>query len=154
MKLYELTDSCENVKIGTPAGGFIYCGDIKKIDFNAVDIENVIKVANYISNCKVIIERNTNKLNNPEEEYEKYLSLKADKKRLTYDKWIHKLERDLKTKKKGIVNGAENLINYISISDREVIETYPSIMENSTIVIIEGNEVGDAWTTEEYERSK
>lgn len=154
MKLRELAESCENVKIGTPAGGFIYCGDIKKIDYNAIDIKNVIKIATYISNCKVMIERNISKLNNPEEEYEKYISLKADKKRLTYDKWIHKLERDLKTKKKGVVNGAENLINYISISDREVIETYPSIMENSTIVIIEGNEVGDAWTTEEYERSK
>lgn len=154
MKLRELAESCENVKIGTPADGFIYCGDIKKIDYNAIDIKNVIKIATYISNCKVMIERNTSKLNNPEEEYEKYISLKADKKRLTYDKWIHKLERDLKTKKKGVVNGAENLINYISISDREVIETYPSIMENSTIVIIEGNEVGDAWTTEEYERSK
>lgn len=54
-----------------------------------------------------------------------------------------------------IENLRERLKTWKDFAEREVLEIYPSISEPGTIIIIiEGEEVGRAWTTEEFKGGK
>lgn len=155
MTLEQILKLDKNVKVGTTGGGFIYCGYMKDIDFDLIDRENVLKIANYISNCKTKIEMINRKLELPEIEYRKYKSALVGEKPMFYADWLAMLHKEKNKKLNNLNNAARKLANYKNVGKRDILEIYPSIAEPSTdIIIIEGVEVGTAWTTEEYERSK
>lgn len=142
----------KNVKLGTKGSSFIYCGDVKDIDTNMLDRESVLKRVSYIAESQVVLGRIERKLKRPEAYYKKYLD-SAIGVPMSYEKWLAQLEHDKIARTNGIDNGWRKLAHHKLMKDREVLETYPSIAENACIVIIEGDEVGDYWTIEEYERS-
>lgn len=172
------------VKIGTKdGGGFMFCGYFVQEIIGSLDDEIIIKKAKQIAQCEdniSVLEKqltwdgytyamnrryaNAVKKAKKEAENRGENFTDAEKRVLkkeyepTEEKFAehcvdteHKIERKLK-KEKMIAN---TLKNYASISERKIIEKYASIDEpNTTIILIEGREVGTAWTTEEYENNR
>ena len=132
-----LSELHQNIKLGTTGGGFIYCGSSDAIDFYAIDKRNVVKMALYLTSCKTNIERTKRKMRRPE--------IEPEQREL--------MRHDLKLNKEKIDTVVAEILNYKKVGDREIIGNYPSVTEENTrIIIVEGNEVGASWTTEEYER--
>lgn len=142
----------KNVKLGTKGGSFLYCGNIKGLDTNMLDRESVLKRVSYIAESQVTLGRIERKLKRSEANYKKYLD-SAIGVPMPYEKRLAQLEHDKIARTNGIENGWVKLAHHKLMKDRKVLETYPSITENACIVIIEGDEVGDYWSIEEYERS-
>lgn len=147
----KMTD--QNVKIGTNGGGFIYCGNIKDIDLNQLDKDSILKKVAYISDCQIMLGRIGAKLKSPKLYYERYCAATIGKP-LNREKWLTQLKHEKEVKNRGIETSCYKLANYKRMKEREVVETYPSIAENACIVIIEGDEIGDYWSPDEYERSE
>lgn len=140
------------IKLGTKGGGFVYCGNVKNIDFAKLDINNILRKVDYISECQKIMRRRNNDLIRPKASYERYC-VNCIGTPILYEFWKKQLVHEIEVKKAGINRECNNLAHYKRIQEREVIETYPSIAENACIVIIEGDEIGDYWSPDEYERS-
>lgn len=69
-----------------------------------------------------------------------------------YNEWLKAILKRITTAKKTKEKIEKRIREYTSIRDRKVIDIYKSIDEEDTyIVIYDGNEVGTAWTTEEFE---
>ena len=68
-----------------------------------------------------------------------------------YEDWlIHLHERKIKFEE-GKKLTLTRILNYKTIEDREVLETSKSQTEpNTGIIIIEGDDIGKSWTTDEY----
>lgn len=65
------------------------------------------------------------------------------------------LKKQIKDNEEKIDMVVREMLNYKRISERQVLATYPSLDEPGTlIIIIDGNEVGNSWTTNDYERRK
>lgn len=144
------------VKLGTVGGAaFIYCGKIENLDikelgvrFSTLDRERLIK-----NDKKIDSTRNTTR-----EEYERLLSIRNKRLKTDlrpseegYKEWKRRTEAELERRKKyreKLLNKLNKLYNFEA---RTIIRMYPSADEDDTlIVIIEGKEIGNAWTTEEY----
>ena len=146
----KMTD--QNIKLGTKGGGFVYCGNVKDIDFAKLDINNILRKVGYISECQKIMRRINNDLIRPKASYEKY-RVNCIGTPILYEFWKNQLVHEIEVKKAGITRECNKLAHYKQMKEREVIETHPSIAENACIVIIEGDEIGDYWSLGEYERS-
>lgn len=165
-----------NIKLGTKDGsGFIFCG--RNIPFDDLDVESVERRSMQIADHNKRLTATEAKRKTPKPQYDKYVTAEFDKysnntkNALSFDKWydlgefqpyddwliafldnLRKNEASLTNRKSLLI---QELINYTKMKDRIVEEIYKSITEpNTLIVIIQGTEMGDAWTTEEYERSR
>ena len=157
MKLRELIGKYDtNVKIGCKDGNaFVYCGNLNDLDIRKTDMELMSALASALSHSDKELKTIKRKRNNPKIEYPKYVeSAKAkEKEYLPIDKWTDDLRKNkirVETAKKRTLT---RMLNYKSIGSREIVETYKSQTETNTgIIIIEGDDVGRAWTTDEYVR--
>ena len=147
-----------NVKIGCKNGNaFVYCGNLNDLDLREKDYDLMNVLIASATSCNKELGAIKNKLKNPNTEYPRYVD-KMKIKELPYKpygEWTEELRKSkikLEETKKGVLT---RMLNYKRLGSREVIETYRSQTEpNTGIIIIEGDDIGKAWTTEEYERSK
>ena len=147
-----------NVKIGCKDGNaFVYCGRLNELDLKEKDYDLMNALIASATNCNKELTAIKNKLKNPDTEYQRYVE-KMKAKELPYKpygEWVEGLRKSkikCEESKKGVLT---RMLNYKKIGGREVVETYRSITEaNTKIIIIEGDDIGEAGTTEEYERSK
>ena len=165
MKLKEFLENIDgNVKLGSGVN-FIYCGEIK-------DLTDLFKQEEEKSLTRIIdsIERYTNHVTNNAELIETLKSDIESIKRVSSDilddvkkediikaklKAIKKAERDGRDYQRKLSSLKEEQADFCPIYDREVLETYASILEpNTTIVIFKGREVGKYWTIKEYNETK
>ena len=169
------------VKVGTKDGdGFMFCGRFTQEAIDDLDDEIIIKKAKQIAQCEsnigvlerqltwdgyvyVMNRRFANAIKKAKREAENRGKALTDAEENLLKKEYepteakfaencvnteNKIERILKKERKI----AKSLKNYVSISERKIVESYASIDEpNTTIVLLEGREAGNAWTTEEYE---
>lgn len=152
MKAIEVKKMNKRIKIGGDSG-FLYCGESADIDFDDIDRRVMLAKARTIENYRTRIDEINRALLSPEKAYDIY-ALKAYTKAKPYDKWLASMDEEKKAKKERMAKVLTDMANYIKMEDREVIDIYPSVMEKADIVIIEGNEIGNAWTTNEYEKRK
>lgn len=72
--------------------------------------------------------------------------------RIGYRKWHNAITKRIETSKRTKEKIEKRLENFTSIANREIVDIYKSIDEEDTfIVIYDGTETGNAWTTEEFE---
>lgn len=158
--LREMIDATEGnygVKIGTKGGsGFLWCGEVAKAKTDMTAIENRVKakyrtrlkkakahLSQMFTECPTVGRYAKTKYRYTGEfgSFEDYLASLPD--------YFSELEKA----KAKIERAEERLANLVPLGDREVIDAYMSISEKDTaIIIVEGNESGDAWDTEEFER--
>lgn len=92
-------------------------------------------------------------LDNSAYEYEKYVRRCYAHESMPYVNWISEIAKLRNAEQKATQVCLAKILNYESISEREVIEIYPSTSEpDTTIIIVTGDEQGKAWTTEEYNK--
>lgn len=147
-----------NVKIGCKDGNaFVYCGGLNDLDLREKDYDLMNVLIASATSCNKELRAIKNKLKNPNTEYPRYVENMKTKELpyKPYGEWAEELRKSkikLEESKKGVLT---RMLNYKKLGSREVIETYRSQTEpNTGIIIIEGDDIGKAWTTEEYERSK
>lgn len=159
-------------KLGASDGsGFVFCGNMKTLDID--DVDEYIRNS-YLRSLEIAKEtiqqlskKNTSyKAYSEEIEQKKARALKladGDPKRiakieedfnpstLEHHKWKAEILKKLEYSK-GVRKRVNKRLNeYTSIATRKVVETYKSIDEPNTIIILyDGNERGRAWTTKEY----
>jgi hypothetical protein len=143
----------ECVKLGAGGGsGFVYCGLLRNADFEGIN--------------RQIIARNHKTLESAKRRYRGHIHRdvsapayvrECEKHGVvaTFDGYMKHLGQyfdQVKTTKKTIECYEKKIEEYTNIEDRKVIEQYNSILEPNTIIILfEGEEQGEAWTTKEYE---
>ena len=143
-----------NVKIGCKNGNaFVYCGNLNSLDIRQKDLDLINNLTMMINNYEADLRSIKNKLKNPKIEYPKYVQRMKDRgdNFYEYEDWlIHLHERKIKFEE-GKKLTLTRILNYKTIEDREVLETYKSQTEpNTGIIIIEGDDIGKSWTTDEY----
>ena len=149
----QLKDKQFPVKLGTQDGsGFIFCGEMSELDTDQLDMELVEAKARSICFCEDTIKRTRSKLKNGKTEYPKYVEKCKDENYITYEEWKQMLQTRLNYYTKEKPNRIQNMIDYVRVSERKVVETYRSVTEDAIIVIMEGDESGLAWTTEEFKK--
>lgn len=158
-EVIEQTDGNYNVKVGTKDGaGFVYCGSIMELREGMGALENRIaaKYRTRVKNAKAHL--NQTFVDTPtlgkycKKQYKEtgefgtlegyYASL---------PEYFEKLE-----KAKASLERAETALEkHIPFGDREIAEVYKSIDEpNTAIILVQGSETGDAWTTDEYKEKE
>lgn len=152
MKASEVKQMNKHIKFGA-FGGFLYCGASADIDFDAIDRKVMFAKTRTVENYRTRIEQIDRALKSPEKAYSLY-ALKAHRRAKPYDKWLKSMEREKVAKIERMANELTDMVNYIKMEDREVLEVYPSVTEKADIVIVEGDEIGNAWDTEEFEKQK
>lgn len=152
MKAKEIKQMNKHIKFGA-FGGFLYCGASADIDFDEIDRRIMYAKSRTIENYRAKIEQINRAQMSPEKAYDLY-ALKSHSKAMPYDKWLASLDREKAVKTKRMAEELTKMANYTKVADREVIDIYPSITEDADIVLVEGDEIGNAWTTEEYKKQK
>ena len=155
-EVIEATKGNYGVKIGTWYGaGYIWCGksaDIMK-NYGVMDRRARAKHTQRIKNCKTAL----NKLFSDCPTIGKYAqeNYRHDKPFGTvegYLEWLKPYFGDLEKAVAKLQLAETRAESYVAFEDREVKSLYKSIDEkNTAIIIVDGNESGDAWTTAEFE---
>lgn len=143
------------IKLGANRGsGFVFCGDVSKIDIEQLDhiiIDCLHKAKN---NAQSRVKRLKNK---PIDyiDYEHFCNRKKlEPSENGYKVWLQSHSKEIKTARKSVRTYNERIRNYSTIKDRPIVEVYDSFTEDNTkIVIFDGREHGFAWTTEEFEKA-
>ena len=151
MTVYELAQTdIGNIKLGAKGGsGFVFCGKS-----NALDIEKL---------NKQIIDKNEKTLAAAHDRYRivraksasfnEYVNKNEDKRCTVegYRLFLDDHFKKVKTVHKTLRTCIDRVENYTDLSGRKIEESYQSIDEKDTIIVLyEGSEVGEAWTTKEY----
>ena len=153
------------VKIGS-SSSFIYCGPVNDAIYWALEQASKTELEKKLNALeKSARRRDANfdifwaaKLNDglqkirAEAKAQKLTPLQTEKKMAEFiDKTAKMKARDRERVDKQLSTVPDRIKNWKPFLDRRVKEEYESI-EGGTIIIIEGHEVGDFWTYEEYER--
>ena len=161
MTLDEMLKSIhKNVRIGTDKGqgGFIYCGKAEKCDLVELDRYCIDKFCESVQNCKDDMKLLEDKLKDPHKAYSSYKRFASghktdDRKIMTYKQWYAEQVSLLNGRQKSLKKRYDKVIDYQPMRKRFVVDVYASITDpNVDIIIIDGEEVGEWWDEEEYER--
>ena len=160
--LKKLDGEHTNVKIGSKIN-YIYCGKVK--DFSILFKNEEIKEEKRIKTMLETYESNVAYLTRmlEDEKYNKKViermeiseELSAEQKKGIIKgktEKIQKYNKDLQNNKARLAEYIQLKKDFCAIYDREVLEIYPSITENATIIIIKGGEQGRYWNSKEYKR--
>lgn len=161
MKLKVVLEQLEgkNVKLGSGVN-FIYCGKVKDLSdiFEKEELKEEKRLEQMVDTwgknvkyCENIIENENYNIKAIEnmadmEEERKKSIIKGKKERLKG------VEKDLEKNKLKLEKYTQLKKDFCPIYEREVIETYPSITEDATIIIFKGDEHGIYWNIKEYQR--
>lgn len=145
------------IKLGAENGSaFIYCGDIKGIEFAKIDKAICQSYKSRIEMAKkkiALVEKAPKDMATFLAKTYPPVGNEEDGKKIKerYEKWLGKFDHDIKLANKTITKTTDRLAGYTSIAERKITEVYPSIDEEDTFCILyEGSENGDYWITEEY----
>ena len=144
-----------NIKLGMIDGsGFVYCGNIADLNTEEIDRYLVEEKCANITNCVKEIASINRRLAKPDRNYIKYVDAQKERgnEYLAKEEWIQSLKDRLSMLSTRRLVEVDKLINYKPIGNRDVAESYRSITENAMIILIDGDELGRAWTTEEYKK--
>jgi len=160
MKLKELMPQIDKgVRIGTDRGqsGFVYCGHSKNCDLVTLDRTVFAKKCTYIISRKDDIRALQEKLKHPHKRYSEYYKRSKGKfkegKPMQFEEWKAFISSELVRAEANMNSAIDSLMQYQSFRDREVVDVYASISQPDTdIIIVDGDEAGDYWDEEEYNR--
>lgn len=159
----------DNIKIGMQSG-FVFIGDYEEYERNFKNIsdewleraKNTVQSRGRIfKGANPIIELTQYKenLNNVIEDFNKG-KISFDKAQERIDKLENSTLKKAKTTiarfrdiPRSIIKSQHYIDTFSPFEEREVIEHYESdVMDNTIIIHLEGDEVGDVWLKEEYDR--
>ncbi len=151
-----------NVKIGSGVN-FIYCGEIIDLTdlFKQEEEKSIVRINSGIEAYTNYATNNTDLIETLKSDIESIKRVSSDilddikKEEIIKGKLsaIKKAEKDGRGYRRNLAELREEQANFCPIYDREVLETYASILEpNTTIVIFKGREMGKYWTIEEYKK--
>lgn len=155
----------EKVKVGS-ASSFVFCGTVDDAAYDAIMQASKTELEKKLNALERSARRRDanfdhvwgTKLNDglqrirAEARVQKLTTLQTEQRMTEYIEKVAKLKaRDRERVDKQLSNIPERIKNWTPFLDRRVREKYESI-EGGTIIIIEGQEIGDFWTYEEYER--
>lgn len=153
----------KNVKLGSSAS-FVYCGevtdDINKLldDLAQQELMRIVKRCQSLQSARARHDELWNqRLERRTDEFYK-LAHKSywtmDQMSLKHKRMIEKFEKekahDLMVIERNLRTLPKQIETWKSYTERKVREIYPSLLEDATIIIFEGEERGNYWTVEEY----
>lgn len=142
------------VKLGCKDGsGFVFCGDLTEEILSKVNRRELKKEKKYLSDLEKKLE-GTLASGGTVQQYATTKFRKegscgdAEDFMVFLDKYLKQIERMMSL----IESHKERIRTWQRIADRFIVELYPSVAEEKTlIVLIEGDIQGDFWTSEESE---
>lgn len=150
------TEEDLTVKVGTEGGsGFFYCGRVADLKENFEEIgENLLQIdKDRVTETENLMKRIKAKNIAPNEWVTAMYRRKGEFG--TFDGYMEMLKQwftDLEKVRIRLLDAKEQLKEAKPLSERTIVDAYKSIDEKATlIIIIEGRENGQFWTTEEYE---
>lgn len=161
-KLKEVIEQAQGnygLKIGTEHGaGFMWCGLVSEIkgNYGIMDKRAKQKHKERIKGAK----QRLNKLFTECPTIGKYAqqNYRRDEPFGSVEGYLESLKdyfAELEKAKGRLLSAESKAERYVQFAEREVVTLYKSIAEKSTaIIIVEGNESGDAWDTEEFKSLK
>jgi len=141
------------VKLGTQKGSsFIFCGAIKDLDPEELGKELSDKLDDLLGSAKRTLAR-VQALKLDWMTYTEFQ--KTNPTPAGFNKWVESKRKELARCEAYYYKLLAREGGYPCIRKRRILDMYPSFVEEDTwIVIIEGEECGTAWTTEEYIKNK
>ncbi len=154
----------KNIKIGFENGnGFFYCGPVNECDLESLND----RVREWVKNatCKAEINLTSTMAHIPDDLIDRAKKFRvhvrdnngksipklSSKRIYDYAKDINTIVVPLKNQIDRVVKMNEYERSYVSITEREVVDVYNSIVnENEIIAIVDGIEIGPYWDDDEY----
>ena len=151
MTVYDLTQSSAgNIKLGAKGGsGFVFCGKANTMNIDRLNERIIDKNENALIKAK----SRYRSIKSKSVSFDDYASENQGKPFTIegYRIFLDEHYKRIKTAYKTLLACAERVAYYTDLAGREIVESYKSIDEKNTIIVLyAGTEVGDAWTTEEY----
>lgn len=155
MTVGELLETDLKIKLVTNKGSsFIFCGYAKDMDLDKMDREILESYNRLLDNAR----RKVKTLSSKPLTFDVFLK-EMEKKgtskntpltKTGHKAWKEKIKRSIDTANNTIKANEEKLKFFTPLCGRQIVDTYPSIDERNThIVIFEGCENGKYWTTKE-----
>lgn len=147
------------VKLGAKQGSaFIFCGNIGNIDCDSLDEDICNQYRRNIKSATGSIQA-LKKKPKGYQDYEREMIAKQEKDKIEYEiskdgyrRWFNELSRRMQTLRETKSKNERRLKGFTTIRGRQIVEIYKSVDEEDTYIILyDGIENGNAWTTAEFE---
>lgn len=155
-RLYATEDEYR-IKVGTVDGyGFFFCGTTTELKETVADLEEELRddIRRYADEAKKKFNNHTRRDTSPSGYAGRaYKRSGRPATREDYDEFVDNYFKELKQKFDAMKEAERRRDVRTPLSERKIVETYKSISEDNTwIVIITGEDVGKYWTEEEYKK--
>ena len=152
MTVYDLAkSSIGSIKLGSKDGsGFIFCGKAYSLDVEKLNKRIISKNEKALAKAK----SRYRLLRSKSVSFDEYARKNGGECRSVegYHIFLDEHYKEVKTAYNTLITCADRVANYTDLAGREIVDSYKSIDEkDTTIVIYAGTEVGEAWTTQQYE---
>ena len=154
--LKQLKEDGINVKVGAKNGtSFIFCGTASEFiaKSSTLELEYYNKAVNAVVNARKYLNRGIEAYLSPKDYIKTMYEESGGTDVGTYEHYIETLQRYFKkanNRKQRLTEVEDILENRTALLTRKVVDVYPSITEENTLIlIIEGNEIGTFWDSEE-----